>query len=173
VGNLSFRLYQAKDRTTCREIIHSQVGDFLAPGEDKDFEDVLDRLDSGDANFYYWIGSVDGEDVACGGVQVDDETAQIKWGIVKRGHLRKRFGRKLLEHRLGWLRINRPEVKSVFCDTAPRTEGFFARHGFATYFKKPKYWAGQLDLIAMELSLDGIMRGLERARKEFSSKKLL
>ncbi|MCG9895331.1 MAG: GNAT family N-acetyltransferase [Fimbriimonadaceae bacterium] len=105
-----------------------------------------------------------GEIVACGGFEVLDGCGYLCWGIVDRGRAGKGLGRALLERRLELLRSW--PVGSVFSDTAPVTERFFARFGFETFFRRPDHWSPGIDLAAMELSLDGTRRGPGRIRSD-------
>ena len=150
----SFHVYQPQDRPVCEEIIRSQVGKYLAEGEEQDFKKFLDRLDTGDPQMRFWLVG-DGEQVVgCGGLVIDGDRAKLSWGILRDGSLSKGFGRALLRHRLEFMKTNCPEIRSVLVDTAPLTEGFFAKHGFVTYRRQANYWAGKLELVAMELKLE-------------------
>lgn len=162
---LEFLPYDPDFRQACTAIIGSQIGSYLAPGEEVDFQHFLDDLQNEDSNTTFWVVRAKGEITGCGGLRLEGECATLCWGILKAGSLSKGIGKALLQHRLAWVKANHQEVKSVFCDTAPLTEGFFAKHGFKTYFRKPNYWGGELELIAMELSLDGIERGSSLKRE--------
>lgn len=171
--DLQLRPYSLLDRNACREIIRSQIGSYLADGEDKDYEWFLDKVEEGIADIYFCIAVNGDETIGCGGVWIEDEIATLCWGILKAGHLSKGVGKSLLQHRLAWVRENRSQVKSILCDTAPKTEGFFAKFGFVPYFRKPAYWGGSLELVAMELTFDGNARGPERTRKRLEAQQNL
>jgi len=169
VDGIKFRAYKPSDREACEAIIESQVGTYLARGEEEEFRTFLDKVDARPVgvycNIYFCVGVDEDTPIGCGGVIFDDEheTATLCWGILLAGQLSKGFGRRLLMHRLHLIIELHPEIKSIFCDTAPLTEEFFAKHGFVAYYREPNYWAGTLGLVAMERSLDGTMRG--KARK--------
>jgi GNAT superfamily N-acetyltransferase len=156
---LEFLAYDPEFRHACVEVVRSQVGSYLAPGEEDDFEDFLDRLEKVGGNTTFWVVRMNVDVVGCGGLTVEGDCATLCWGILRAGSLSQGIGKALLQHRLGWLKENHPDVKSILCETAPLTEGFFAKHGFKTYLRKPRYWGGELELVAMELSLDGLERG--------------
>jgi [ribosomal protein S18]-alanine N-acetyltransferase len=143
-------------------IVRSQVGSYLAPGEEKGFEGFLDSVEQARRATYFVVATFEGEAIGCGGIVVTDDCATLAWGILKAGCLSRGFGNALLHHRIEWVRAHHPQVMSVLSDTAPLTEGFFAKNGFDTYYREEKYWAGQIDLVAMELSIDGVRRGPER-----------
>jgi N-acetylglutamate synthase-like GNAT family acetyltransferase len=156
------------------------MSEIISPGERAALESLLDSLEEADleeasavrphrpaaisGDRRLWVGSKDGRIVAFGGVLCNGATASLAWGVVRNGHIGSGIGHKLLEHRIEWVKNNRPEIKSIFCDTAPKTEGFFARHGFVAYHREANYWGGELELVAMELSLDGEQRGAFRRK---------
>ena len=168
---LTFRCYQPADRETCRQIIASQIGSYLASGEERDFEWFLDQVESGQHPIVFWLAERNGEVIGCCGLWMEDDIATLCWGVLRAGELSKGFGKEMLLHRLEWLENSRPEVKSVLSDTAAATEGFFAKYGFVTYLRLPGYWKGKLDLVAMELTYDGNMRGPERTNKKLEAQK--
>lgn len=179
MDGLSFRPYEKADRPECLAIVAEHVGTYFAVGEQPDFESFLDSFEEADLGVAsaarphrpsersledrrFWVGLENGRIVAFGGVLCKEVTASLAWGVVRNDHIGSGVGPKLLGHRIEWLRENRPEVKSIFSDTAPKTEGFFAKHGFVAYHREPNYWGGELELVAMELSLDGERRGFAR-----------
>jgi len=147
---IEFRDYEPAYREECRAIIASQVGSYLAPGEEKDFDTFLDEIESGADDTYFCVAISEGRVIGCGGVQISGEEANLSWGILRAGELSKGFGRALLEHRLEWVRTNRPMVKVISCHTAPKTEGFFEKFGFVVVRRQANYWGGVLELVVME-----------------------
>jgi GNAT superfamily N-acetyltransferase len=106
----------------------------------------------------------DGAIVACGGFEVFEGCGFLCWGVVDHARPGEGLGSAMLDRRLGLLRAW--PVSSVFSDTAPVTEGFYARRGFETFFRRPDHWSPGIDLAAMELSFDGIRRGPRRVRPD-------
>lgn len=167
--DLTFRPYESSDREACRAIFKSHLGTYFAPGEKEEFDEFLSSLGAicPDDDLHYWVGCIDGRPVMCGGAFIREDCASLIWGILQSGLLGKGLGKSLLLHRINWIKENRPAVRSIFGNTAPLTEGFFAKHGFIPYHREPNYWGGELELVAMELSLDGQFRGPDRKKQSW------
>ena len=152
---LAFRIYNPADRPECMAIFSEHLGTYFAAGEAGDFQAFLDAVEaaSGSQSLGFWLGMSGDRVVAFGGVSCNGAEASLNWGVVQRSQLRRGIGDKLIRHRISWIKTNHPEVKTLLCDTAPRTEGFFAKHGFITYRRVPNYWGGEIELVAMKLLL--------------------
>lgn len=161
--------YGPEHRDAVLEIFASNEGTFFEPAERAELEKFLDAVEGladWEEETVYWVGLIDGTVVASGGLEILGECAFLCWGAVRADLHGTGLGAQVLLHRLDWVRRERPGVKSIFCDTAPKTEGFFARYGFVTGHRRPNHWAGVLELVAMELSLDGESRLMRRVRAD-------
>jgi GNAT superfamily N-acetyltransferase len=143
------------------------VGLNFGAEEEEEFDGFLSAaLDPGgqDEEIIFEVLDQGGDLVGCGGFEVLEACGYLCWGIVDRARPGQGLGSALLDRRLGLLRAW--PVSSVFSDTAPITEGFYARRGFETFFRRPDHWSPGIDLAAMELSFDGILRGPRRVRPD-------
>jgi hypothetical protein len=155
LNTLSFQLYRPSDRPECLAIFSEHLGTYFAMGESTEFDAFLDSVEdpTDPEGTRFWVAIEEDRIVAFGGVHVEQNSASLCWGVVRKSHLGRRIGDKLILHRLAWLNTEHPEVESVTCNTAPKTETFFAKYGFKTYRRQPNYWGGELELVAMKLSL--------------------
>lgn len=155
------------DADRARALFRSRAGTFFDPNEEEDFEETLrfiaDRGDSPEQQ-QFWGGWLDAEMIAFGGVEWIDEAGYLCWGTVHPDVAGRGYGRQLLQFRLDFLRGT--GAKSVFSDTTQLTEGFYSRHGLEVFYREPQHFGPTLDLVAMELSLDGVRRGLKRMRED-------
>jgi GNAT superfamily N-acetyltransferase len=115
-------------------------------------------------NYRYWTGWIQAQVVAFGGVAWLNECGFLCWGMVHADHGGNGCGRQLLAHRIDTLQS--VGVKSIFSDTSQLTEGFFARHGFQAFYREPEHFGPGIDLVGMELSLDGTVRGPSRIQPD-------
>lgn len=159
--------YTTCDADRARRLFRARAGTYFDPAEAEDFEETLEFIrDPGDApeQSRFWSGWLGDEMMAFGGVEWIDDAGYLCWGMVHPEFAGRGYGRQLLLFRLNLLRD--AAVKSVFSDTSQLTEGFFARHGFECYFRRPQHFGPSLDLVAMELSFDGARRGPRRVRPD-------
>lgn len=152
--------YQPADRQELDPLFRAHLGGYLSANEGEDITRFLDHLDasiSDPSKVRYWVGRSEGRMVMGGGLEFHGDVAYLLWGIALVDEIGKGWGKAMLLHRLAVVR-QMPSIGSVFCDTAPRTEGFFLKHGFVTKATQPNFWGGDVDYVGMELSLDGISR---------------
>lgn len=164
---MELRVFTTEDTAGARKLFQSRAGTFFDPSEIEDFEETLEFIrDPGDApeRAEFWAGWIDGAMVAFGGIEWIGEAGYLCWGTVDPAVAGRGCGRQLLHHRLDRLRA--VGVGSVFSDTTQLTEGFYARHGFVTYFREAHHFGRDLHLAAMELSFDGVRRGPRRVRPD-------
>jgi GNAT superfamily N-acetyltransferase len=164
---MEIRPFCLDDADSARELFHSRAGTYFDPSEEEDFNETLEFVaDPGDSPEHqrFWTGWVDGRMMAFGGVEWIDEAGYLCWGTVHPDYGGRGFGRQLLEFRLAFLR--HAGVLSVFSDTSQLTEGFYAKYGFKAFHHEAQHWGPALDLVAMELSFDGVRRGPSRLRED-------
>ena len=150
---MEFKPYRPEDRETCGAIIRAQVGAYLAPGEEEDFERFLDAIERNSQGVHFWLATKNGRAVGCAGLSINDDEARLLWGILAPGALGKGFGQQMLDFRMEWIKANHPQLTSALCHTAPLTEGFFAKNGFEVLRRQAKYWGGELELVVMRKTI--------------------
>lgn len=157
--------YSPADREACLSLFDARAGTFFHPSERESFVDYLDSLEHPEdveEDLAFWTFSQDGQTIACGGFEVLDRCAYLCWGIVHPDRAGQGLGRTLLQFRIAQIKAWPIPIDSIFSDTAPLTEGFYAKFGFQTFFRKPDHWAPGVHLVAMELPLTSTPQGPRR-----------
>ncbi|CAH8770422.1 GNAT family N-acetyltransferase [Paenibacillus dendritiformis] len=150
-GRISVRPYRDADRSACQELFDSNVPDYFAAVERKDFDAYLDDLKGP----YFVMEDETGTIVACGGYAAEEEdpaAAVLCWGMVRRDLHRCGFGRQLLAERLRRIAAE-PQYSLVTIETSQYSRGFFERFGFTAERVAPDGFAPGLDLVEMELDI--------------------
>lgn len=145
------RPYLPADRDACLNLFDSNVPEFFAATERRDFIAFLDDLPGP----YYVLEDAAGMMVACGGyaqMEHDASAAALCWGMVLRDRHKEKLGTRLLEARLSLIRAG-GGFKTVEIETTPFSRGFFERYGFREQQVKPDGFAPGFDLVKMTLFL--------------------
>ena len=144
-------IYRSGDRAACLALFDSNVPDYFASHERKDFTDFLDAVQSA----YLVMDDADGQVVACGGFLASDgdpATAVLCRGMVRRGLHRTGRGAYLLSARLDLIAAH-PDFATVAVETSQKSRGFFERFGFVAGTLVPDGFAPGLDRVEMTLDL--------------------
>jgi ribosomal protein S18 acetylase RimI-like enzyme len=124
-AELTVRPYVAGDLEDCLYVFASNVPEFFRAHERSEFEAFLSTLPGP----YFVVRDDDGATVACGGYAVENDTADLCWGMVRRENHGAGLGRRLTELRLA--ELHRDErVRRVRLHTSQYTVGFYERLGF-------------------------------------------
>lgn len=158
-----FLPYAPAQESAVIAVFRSRVGTHFESSEEADLREYLAALAHPERCaecMAFWTLWLDDGIVGCGGIEVLDDCAYLCWGIIDARYGGRGLGSALLRHRLAAARER--GARSLFADTTPQAEGFYARHGFETYHRAPNYWGGSIDLAAMEHTFDGERRGPRR-----------
>lgn len=150
-GRTNVRPYWDEDRIACEALFGSNVPDYFASVERKDFDAYLDDLKGP----YFVMEDETGAIVACGGYAADEEdpaAAVLCWGMVHRDLHGSGIGRQLLAERLRRIAAD-PQYSFVRIETTQYSRGFFERFGFTAERVVPDGFAPGFDLVEMELDL--------------------
>ncbi len=133
----------------CVEIFASNLGKYFADYELNDFKSYLKKVLI--QNTYFVL--IENEDViACGGYEKEGKEIGLTWGMVKRTHHRKGFGRELTLFRLAAIKRKYSEC-IVKIDTSQHTEGFYKKQGFRTQSIEKGGFTQGIDKYTMTLNL--------------------
>lgn len=127
-------------------ILQSNIPDYFAQSEKKDFANYLDH----EREDYFIIMDKDAI-VGCGGINYDHDKniAIISWDIIDRDYHGKGLGGKLLSYRLAHITDNYPSY-TIRVRTAQNTFKFYEKYGFELKYTQKDYWALGYDLYYME-----------------------
>ena len=144
------RDYSPTDRDGCLAVFDTNVPEFFTPDERDEFDAFLGALPGP----YVVLVDDDGEIVGCGGhaVEPGTTTADLCWGMVRRGRQGRGLGRLLTDARLERIRTD-ATVTAVKLNTSQHTRGFYERLGFVTERVVPDGFSPGLDRCDMRLDL--------------------
>jgi RimJ/RimL family protein N-acetyltransferase len=147
-SKLSARNYTNEDRAACLALFDSNVPDFFAASERREYSNFLDDLPCP----YLVLCSPGDGVIAAGGYYVTEEANQgaLAWGLVNRACQRRGVGTELLQLRLARLRAS--GVDTVRVRTSPRSQRFFEHCGFRLVQVVPQGFPTS-DLVELHLAL--------------------
>lgn len=148
---MHFRPYRPADRAACLAIFDSNVPQFFARHERREFADFLDAPTC----TYFVVEDATGIVIGCGGYHYDADTrrAVLCWGMVTRAQHRTGVGSLLLRQRLRHLCAASGGQAVLTLMTSQHTCGFFARFGFVTTQITEDGFAPGLHRVDMTLDL--------------------
>jgi ribosomal protein S18 acetylase RimI-like enzyme len=165
MSNVEFKPFERSHVAGLEEVFRSNIGIWFAENELPDLHRQFDNHEKMLRGEHHtkWKSAYDtmflnGEIIGAGGFVALDELADLSWGMVHNSLHGQGFGKELLLHRIRRVQEAFPAVKSILSQTSPAAAGFFAKYGFEERLTQPKFWGGELDLVGMELSLDGKTR---------------
>jgi GNAT superfamily N-acetyltransferase len=160
-----FRPFEREHLDGLDEIFRSNVGVWFTKSEQDDLHRHLDMHDQIVAGTHSsaWQSSyetmfIGTEIVGAGGVVSLGEVSELSWGMIHSNFHGQGLGKELLTHRINQVKKEFSESKSILSQTTPSASGFYAKHGFVEKHREPKYWGGELELVGLEMSLDGNSR---------------
>jgi GNAT superfamily N-acetyltransferase len=147
---LTIRPFSAEDGKSCLAIFDSNTPAFFSADERNEFAAFL-----ADGRSSYFVATwTGGPPIGCGGYYLNrsEGLAGLCWGMVHRSWHRRGIGSALLNYRLAAIeRLRSATVVRV--NTAPRTQGFFAEHGFRVVRVVADGFAPGVDRVEMEKQL--------------------
>jgi hypothetical protein len=156
---LILRRYRPSDRAACLVLFQGNVPEAFLEAEVAEFAAFVDRLPGP----YFVVLDASETPVACGGLAVRDDAANLCWGLVDVRRHREGIGRLLLRVRLA-LSARKEGIARVTMNTSQVSAPFFLREGFATLHTVPNYFRVGLDRHDLELQLTGEARRAIDAR---------
>ena len=150
----TLRPWVPADRATGLALFDSNVPEFFAAEERKDFIEFLEDLPGP----YFVLETSAGEAVGCGGFATKDNdltTVVLCWGMIRADLHRVGLGRKLLTERLAAIAAE-PCHRRVTIETTQHSRGFFARHGFVRTEHVVDGFAPGHDLVKMAMELENL-----------------
>lgn len=156
--NLQLRPYQPSDKEACLSAFKSNVPRYFTEEEIFDFESFLYRIETRDSiaqspkQTHYYVISVNGLVVGCGGFGDKDNTREITlaWGLIHKDFHKKGFGAVLLKFRLQEIKKLYPAVPLVI-DTTQYSYSFFEKFGFVTTKITKNFYAPGMHRYYMKL----------------------
>ena len=99
----------------------------------------------------YFVGEVNDEIVAAGGIALnDDQTVSLCWGMVQSDHLGTGLGRELTEFRIKRSREKHGLLPLVI-STSQHTQAFYEKFGFELTHHEPNGFGPGIDICKMRL----------------------
>lgn len=151
-GTIKIVPYSGEYRVSMLETFRSNVPESFSPEEEAGF---LKHVDGGEGAYMLWVQ--DGRVLACGGYAFEGSCGVLCWGIVHREQQGRGLGRALLALRIKLI-YGHPEAESIRLETAPETESFFARYGFAVTLREPDGYGPGKTRVVMTARLDDAFR---------------
>ena len=143
---MTIRAFHKNDSPALIDIFRQNSPAYFSPQEEQDFITYLEKETED-----YFVVEIDQAVVAAGGINYQDEDrlAFISWDLVLPSYQGQGIGRKLLEHRLAWIKRKRPTYK-IIVRTSQFTEKFYEKCGFVIKERADNFWAPGYDLVSME-----------------------
>lgn len=126
---MKIRPYQKSDKEACLHIFESNRPKYFMAEERQQFIDWLEKPD----REAYYVGEINGEIVACGGIYADDKNqlCGLAWGMVNHADHGKGYGKKLSLFRLERMTERYPSYRHEL-GTSQHTAAFYEKLGFET-----------------------------------------
>ncbi|MFY8187225.1 MAG: GNAT family N-acetyltransferase [Flavobacterium sp.] len=128
---VQIKKYFDVDRLDCINAFKSNVPNYFANEELKDFEAFLTRLESIDNKTQFYVINFENKIIGCGGFgdKNNNGVISLAWGLVHKHYHKMGFGEKLLKYRIEQIKLLNPEFP-VIIDTTQYSYGFFEKYGF-------------------------------------------
>jgi [ribosomal protein S18]-alanine N-acetyltransferase len=122
---IEFRKYTPSDLDAVVEIFRSNIPKYFTAPEEDGLRGFLKEYSED-----YFVGEIDGEIVAAGGIaQNEDESISLCWGMVRNDQIGTGLGKALTAYRLELAKENFPG-KPMVVSTSQHTSGFYEKLGF-------------------------------------------
>lgn len=144
---MNFRQYSPTDLEPVVAIFRSNIPKYFGPDEERGLRDFL--ADSRCHN--YFVGEVDDDVVAAGGIALnDDQTISLCWGMVRSDLIGTGLGRELTRFRIDAARDIYGDLPIVI-STSQHTQGFYEKFGFRITRHEPDGFGPGIDICEMRL----------------------
>lgn len=144
---MNLRPYSPADLEMVISIFRSNIPKYFGPSEEPGLRNFLADARSHD----YFVGELDGEIVASGGIAAnEDKTVSLCWGMVRGNLIGTGLGRELTEFRIRKALEKYPQVPIVI-STSQHTQGFYERFGFRLTRHEPNGFGPGIDICEMRL----------------------
>lgn len=146
-----FRRYTPADRTTCIDILDSNMPRFFS---DQDRIEFLAFLEA-PVGKYSVLEQPQGTIIGCGGIatEAQERVGILTWGMIHRDYHRQGWGWQLAFLRLRQLSVY-PSMRKITLNTSQESAGFFEKLGFQTTEIVPNFYCEGLHCVRMELQVD-------------------
>ena len=134
--------YSPEYREQCLQILKSNMERYFSPEEIVDFERYLGD-DTPQSPYFLLIN--DKHLVACGGYEIDNDKAFLRWGMVDNDSHGSGLGSILLNERIQHIRKKYKSI-AIHIYTSPVARDFFIKKGF----------------IVESIEKDGLAEGIDR-----------
>ncbi len=141
---LAIRPYQPADKARLIELFLLNTPAYFHPNEQQDLDEYLDTEIEN-----YFVAEVDGNVIACGGSNIEDEAGWLSWYIVHPDYHGKGAGRLLVERNLEIL-VADARVKKLIVRTSQLVYQFYTKFGYELIFTEDNYWGEGFHLYHME-----------------------
>ena len=146
---MNLRPYTTLDRAAVIHIFRSNIPKYFGPDEEHGLCNFLDDIRAAD----YFVGEIDGEVIAAGGIALnDDQTVSLCWGMVRADRLGHGFGREITNYRIRRSREKFGDLPLVI-STSQHTRAFYEKFGFSLVDHKPDGFGHGIDICKMRLDM--------------------
>ena len=144
---LTIRQYKTTDKQRLIEILKLNVPKFFVESEVRDLCNYLDNNVE-----EYFVTEFNGEILGAGGINFENDykTATISWDFIHPDFHGKGIGKKLLAHRLDFLK-SFATIQVVLVRTSQHAYKFYEKSGFVVKEVHKDYWAQNFDMYKMVL----------------------
>jgi predicted GNAT family N-acyltransferase len=144
---MNLRPFEPHDLDAVVAIFRSNIPKYFGPGEEPGLRTFL----TDDRSAHYFVGEINGDVVAAGGIALnDDQTVSLCWGMVRSDHLGTGLGRKLTEFRIAKACEIFGSLPLVI-STSQHTQGFYEKFGFRLIEHTPDGFGPGIDTCRMRL----------------------
>ncbi|WP_245593035.1 GNAT family N-acetyltransferase [Crocinitomix catalasitica] len=145
-----FKKYKNSDKAAILAILAKNTPEYFHPDEATDLNNYLDNEIED-----YFIVEVNGKIIGSGGINYFSAAslARISWDVIDPNFHGQGWGKKLIEHRISWIKEKAPEIQKIEVRTTQLTHKFYEKMGFELIKTEQNFWAEGFDLYQMEMQL--------------------
>lgn len=143
---LSIREYKVNDFNKLCDLLKLNIPKYFAVEEYPDFKKYLNEEIEN-----YFVAEIDKEIVGCGGINYkkNKNISMISWDIIHPEYQGKGIGKKILQHRINFVKKNYPTYK-IIVRTSQLVFKFYEKQGFKLLEKHQDFWTKGFDMYKME-----------------------
>lgn len=140
----NFRRFEISDLEDVVAVFRSNIPKYFTPDEEAGLREFLSNA-TGD----YYVAEINGEVIGSGGIALNkDDTISLCWGMVRKDHLGRGFGKRLTAFRTQLASEKFPCLPLVI-STSQHTQGFYEKLGFRVTRHVPDGFGPGIDICEM------------------------
>lgn len=148
MDKILIREYKINDYYKLCDLLKLNIPKYFHIEEYPDFEKYLsEEIET------YFVAEIDEVIVGCGGInfKTNENTSMLSWDIIHPEYQGKGIGKKILKHRINFIKENYSTYK-IIVRTSQIVYEFYEKQGFKLLEIHQDFWAKGFDMYKMEYS---------------------